>query len=75
MAAEQVDQEVMGTKVTFPNGRVGRIDKLWNEGNAQLKDCTWYIKATMDDPVVRVKLPDGRHVLRWISDLAGAISQ
>jgi hypothetical protein len=86
MAASMVDQEIMGRKVTFKTGRTGTIDKLWNEGIARLQDMNWGMKATLEEPVVRVKLgpsrsgdlrpgfSDGaRFVLRRMSELKGAI--
>jgi len=84
MAASQVDQELMGRKVTFRStGRSGVIDKVWNDGVARLQDMSWGIKATQDEPVVRVRLRQGyggqvplsnaRFVLRRFNDLKGAI--
>lgn len=74
MAAGQIDQELMSRKVTFRSGRIGVVDQVWSEGEARLKDSYWHIKATAENPVLQILLPDKRHVLYRMSDLAGAIA-
>jgi hypothetical protein len=76
MAADLIDQEILGRKVIFRStGRTGIIDQVWNEGEARLPDMAWRMKATAAEPVVKIKLPDGRPVLRRMSELKGIIEQ
>jgi hypothetical protein len=74
MAAELVEQELLGSEVTFLSQAKGRIDKVWREGEAKLAGMPWSLRATKEDPVLRVLLANKQHVLHPLSALRGRIA-
>lgn len=70
VAAERVDQVLIGQRIHFPKHHtIGVVRKVWREGEAKLKDHLWSKKATPADPVVELRMLDGKGVLKHYSEL------
>jgi hypothetical protein len=70
MAANMVDQEMIGRTIRFGTGRMGTIRKVTTEGKARLSGCTWGIAASAEDPVLEIELPRKDRVIRRMSEVA-----
>ena len=68
MAAEQVPATLAGREVVFKTGRTGRIVAVTCAGEARLGGLR--MKATPEDPVLRLALPGHQQVLRRLGDFA-----
>lgn len=73
MAAKQVDLELEGRKIKFSTGRVGKIDKVINEGEARLPGQNWSMTASEEEPVLQIQLNNKQLVLRRLSEVAERI--
>lgn len=73
MAASAIDQNLLEKKVEFRSRRVGVIRAIHTEDKARLKGLSWGIEASVESPVLDIEMPDKRHVLKKMSDVANQI--
>lgn len=68
IAAAEVGGELVGQTVTFKSGRSGKVEKVHTEGEVRLRGSAWSMKATVEEPVLEIRLSreHGARSTEWV---------
>jgi hypothetical protein len=74
VTAERQTQEMIGMQIAFKSGRVGKIIEVVAEGLASIPGLPMRLEGKPENPVLKIRLPDSRLVLRRYTDVQGMLS-